>query len=162
MKKRKKKSLTKKNKKTKKTTHSTVPSISIQWCSVGDRGWRGPQKQKYNTLEGRMGVYCPWKLFLSSFRTGRTFMKHDFNLWERVLYKLKNENCARHKTKNSTQPVAPVCTNMHAVTWYTHFLTVQASEFAYMSLYIIYLYLVKNKLHNSTNSEKYFFKLKMS
>lgn len=44
----------------------------------------------------------------------------------------------------------------------TLFLTVQASELAYMSLYIIYLYLVKNKLHNSTNSENYFFKLKMS
>lgn len=42
------------------------------------------------------------------------------------------------------------------------FLTVQASELAYMSLYIIYLYLVKNKLHNSTNLETCFFKLKMT
>lgn len=35
-------------------------------------------------------------------------------------------------------------------------------ELAYMSLYIIYLYLVKNKLHNSTNLENCFFKLKMT
>ena len=81
----KKKHWPKKKKKQKKKnipTHSTIPSISIQWCSVGDRRWRGPQKQTYNTLEGRLGVYLPWKFFLPSFSTGRTFMKCDFNLWK--------------------------------------------------------------------------------
>lgn len=76
---------------------------------------------------------------------------------------LDNEkSCARQKTKHSTQPTAPcvqTCTQSHD----KHtFLTVQASELAYMSLYIIYLYLVKNKLHNSTNLENCFFKLKIT
>lgn len=43
----------------------------------------------------------------------------------------------------------------------TPFLTGQASELAYMSLYIIYLYLVKNKLHNSTNLDLFSSNLKL-
>lgn len=76
---------------------------------------------------------------------------------------LDNEkSCARQKTKHSTQP-RPLCVQTCTQSHDKHtFLTVQASELAYMSLYIIYLYLVKNKLHNSTSLENCFFKLKMT
>lgn len=158
--KKKKKSLTKKKK-----THSTIPSISIQWCSVGGQGMKGGLRNKSIThwkadwvcivlgndshrLSGQ--AQLPWNVVLIY---GTRFCTN---------WRMKTVPGTKQQTVNNPCP-PPVCTNMHAVTWHTHFsLTVRASEFAYMSLYIIYLYLVKNKLHNSTNSEKYFFKLKMS
>lgn len=86
------------------------------------------------------------------------------NSWEQLLYKcgtMKNPVPGRKQsTVHNPRPLCvQTCTQSHD----KHtFLTVQASELAYMSLYIIYLYLVKNKLHNSTNLETCFFKLKMT
>lgn len=67
------------------------------------------------------------------------------------------------KRKHSTQPTPPRKVYKHARSHMTNtpFLTGQASELAYMSLYIIYLYLVKNKLHNSTNLDLFSSNLKL-
>lgn len=76
---------------------------------------------------------------------------HGFTLWKKI--------CVRQKTRQPRPPCEQTCTQSHE----KHaFLAVQANELTYMSLYIIYLYLVKNKLHNSTNWENCFFKLKMT
>lgn len=90
-------------------------------------------------------------------------MQHIYNSWEQLLYKcwtMKKILCqAENKAQYTTHcpPCVQTCTQSHD----KHtFLTVQACELAYMSLYIIYLYLVKNKLHNSTNLENCFFELK--
>lgn len=51
----------------KKTILQFHPSV-FNDAVLGDRGQRGPQKQNYNTLEGRLGVYCPQAINISQGR----------------------------------------------------------------------------------------------
>lgn len=70
----------------------------------------------------------------------------------------------RKNAQYTTQPPRPLPkVYKHARSHMTNtpFLTGQASELANMSLYIIYLYLVKNKLHNSTNLDLFSSNLKL-
>lgn len=94
-------------------------------------------------------------------------MQHIANLLEQLLYKWgameekeKESLCQANRKHPKAQYTThdPPCVYKHARSHMTNtpFLTGQASELAYMSLYIIYLYLVKNKLHNSTNLETCF------
>lgn len=69
--------------------------------------------------------------------------------------------CARKKTKHSTQPTAP-CVYKHARSHMTNTLSSQSKPVSLLICLYIYLYLVKNKLHNSTDLENCFFKLKMT
>lgn len=110
-------------------------------------------------------MYWPWKSFSTSLaKYVGPLSNISSNSWEQLLYKcgtMKNPVPGRKQsTVHNPRPLCvQTCTQSHD----KHtFLTVQASELAYMSLYIIYLYLVKNKLHNSTNLETCFFKLKMT
>lgn len=140
--------------------------VSLQYQGTGGRAGRwwglGAQKQK-NTLEGRLDVYWPCKWLNFSCRKGGPLMQQIYNSCKQLLYKcwiMKNPVLGK---KQSTVHNHSPCVYKHARSHMTNtLLTVQASELAYMSLYIIYLYLVKNKLHNSTNLENCFFKIKMT
>lgn len=95
-------------------------------------------------------------------------MQHISNLLEQLLYKWgameeKKKSLCQAKRKHpkaqyTTHDPLPPRVYKHARSHMTNtpFLKGQASELAYTSLYIIYLYLVKNKLHNSTNLETCF------
>lgn len=132
---------------------------------VEQGGGGGPQRQKIKHTGRQTGCVLALEIILNiSCRIAGTFMQHIYISWEQLLYKcwiMKNPVLSRKQSTvhNPQPPCVQTCTQSHD----KHaFLTVQASELAYMSLYIIYLYLVKNKLHNSTNLENCFFKLKMT
>lgn len=164
-KRKKNKSLTKKEK---KTIVQCCPSVfnAAGFFIMGDRwggGLGGAQKWKIKHTGRQTG--CVLALETFSCKTWWNFMQHIANLLEQLLYKWgameekKKPVPGKKKTPQSTvHNPRPPRVYKHARSHMTNtpFLTGQASELAYMSLYIIYLYLVKNKLHNSTNLETCF------
>lgn len=144
-------------------------SISIQRCRFlyngGQVGWGGSEmKNKTHwkadwvciglgnlSLAKHVGTLCNISLiYWNSYCTSE-------GQWKRK----KKRACSRQKENTpkaqyTTHDPPRVYKHARSHMTNTPFLTGQASELAYMSLYIIYLYLVKNKLHNSTNLETCF------
>lgn len=92
-------------------------------------------------------------------------MQHIYNLWEQLLYKcliMKNSVLGKIKQKQSTVHNHGPCVYKHARSHMTNTLFSQSKPVSLLMSLYIYLYFVKNKLHNSTNLENCFFKLKMT